>query len=347
MLRTRGKQLAGICFFILVFSLTLWGVFHDENLGQVFFYLASANDWWLLPAVICVLFYILGESVIIHYLFSRLGTAVRFSRCALYSFIGCFYSAVTPSASGGQPMQAMAMRKDGIPLAVSTVVLAIVTITYKLVLVVVGLGVVLFRPPVILHYMDVVDPVIYLGIGLNVAFITLLLMMVFLPAATRHLGSAALALWGRIRPLRNPEKARARMDRVIGQYHSTAAFFKEHPVMIANVFLMTLVQRFCLFSVIWFTYKAFGLSGTSPGVMVVLYAMISVAVDMLPLPGGMGISERMFLAIFQPIFGEALILPGMVICRGISYYTQLLISAAMTAAAHFIIRDSVTGTPKT
>jgi len=61
-------------------------------------------------------------------------------------------------------------------------------------------------------------------------------------------------------------------------------------------------------------------------------------VDMLPLPGGMGISENLFLDIFQPIFGEALILPGMVVSRGISYYTQLLLSAVMTAASTFLLR---------
>ena len=66
--------------------------------------------------------------------------------------------------------------------------------------------------------------------------------------------------------------------------------------------------------------------------------MISVAVDMLPLPGGMGISENLFLRMFLPVFGAELVLPGMVVSRGISYYTQLLLSAVMTVASSFIIR---------
>ena len=69
-----------------------------------------------------------------------------------------------------------------------------------------------------------------------------------------------------------------------------------------------------------------------------LQGMISVAVDMLPLPGGMGISENLFLTIFQPIVGEALVLPGMLVSRGISYYTQLIISAIMTVVASFILK---------
>ena len=38
-----------------------------------------------------------------------------------------------------------------------------------------------------------------------------------------------------------------------------------------------------------------------------LQAVISVSVDMLPLPGGMGISETLFLTIFSPVFGGLLL----------------------------------------
>ena len=62
-----------------------------------------------------------------------------------------------------------------------------------------------------------------------------------------------------------------------------------------------------------------------------------MSVDMLPLPGGMGISEKLFLIIFLPIFGEQLLLPGMILSRGLGYYTELLISALFTVVANFTI----------
>ena len=57
---------------------------------------------------------------------------------------------------------------------------------------------------------------------------------------------------------------------------------------------------------------------------------------MLPLPGGMGISETLFLTIFSPVFG-GLLLPGMVLSRGLGYYGELLISAVFTAVAQLTI----------
>ena len=50
----------------------------------------------------------------------------------------------------------------------------------------------------------------------------------------------------------------------------------------------------------------------------------------------MGISETLFLTIFSPVFG-GLLLPGMVLSRGLGYYGELLISAVFTAVAQLTI----------
>jgi len=51
----------------------------------------------------------------------------------------------------------------------------------------------------------------------------------------------------------------------------------------------------------------------------------------------MGISEGLFLAIFIPIFGPNLLMPGLILSRGLGYYTQLLLSAALTCYAYITI----------
>ena len=91
-----------------------------------------------------------------------------------------------------------------------------------------------------------------------------------------------------------------------------------------------------LFAVTWFVYQSFGLHGTGFWEILFLQAVISVSVDMLPLPGGMGISETLFLTIFKPVFGT-LLLPGMVLSRGLGYYGELLISAIFTVVAQLTI----------
>lgn len=332
------KGLWNALVMIVVFTLTVMAVFRGEDPRKVADCLVMSNGYWLLPAIGCVLLFIIGESAVILYLLRTLGTTIRFSHCCLYSFIGFFYSCITPSASGGQPMQVIAMRKDKIPVAVSTVVLAIVTITYKLVLVAIGSAVMIFRPAEIMSHLEGVDSFVYLGLALNIGCIAFLLMLVFRPAIVRGWSQAILGWLGRIRPFKHPEKLNARLDNVMNQYTGTAEYYRSHKIVIINVFVLTLLQRCLLFLVTWFAYKSFGLKGDSLITILILQAMIAVVVDMLPLPGGMGVSENLFMQIFLPIFGSALVLPGMIISRGVSYYTQLLISAVMTVAASFILR---------
>lgn len=342
--KSKRKNILNALFLMTVFALTLWSVFRGEDLRQVLSYLTTANAGYLIPAVIAVVLFIIGEAFVICYLLRTLGTRIPFFHCCLYSFIGFFYSCITPSASGGQPMQVVAMRKDNIPVAVSTVVLAIVTITYKLVLVVIGVAVVLIRPASLMAFLEPVEFFIYLGLALNVACIIILLLLVFRADFVRAVAYRVLSLWNRIRPHADRAKQTARLERLLEQYQGSAQFYRSHHHIIVHVFLITFVQRFVLFLVTWLTYRSFDLYEYSLPVITGLQAMISVAVDMLPLPGGMGISETLFLDIFQPIFGESYVLPGLMISRGISYYTQLILSAVMTAVASFILkRDTLKG----
>ena len=79
-------------------------------------------------------------------------------------------SCITPSAGGGQPAQVYYMRKNMIPVPVATVVLMVVTITYKSVLVIVGCLLAVFGRGLLDRYLYEVMPVFYLGLTLNVVF---------------------------------------------------------------------------------------------------------------------------------------------------------------------------------
>lgn len=331
------RKIANAVFVALVFGLTLWSVFRGENLTQVLFHLKSVNILYILAAVGCVLVYILADAVSVFFLLRSLSVQISLPRCCLYSFIGFFYCCITPSASGGQPMQVLYMRRGGIPVAISTVVLAIITIVYKLALVLATGLILLFRPPSLMICLKPVIALVYLGLGLNILCITALFFLVFYPAVTRTLAEKTFRLLHRIRPMKHLSRRQTQLELILRQYQGAAAYYRSHRKDILYVFTIALLQRFFLFLVTWFTYRSFSLSGSSLPLITALQSMISIAADVLPLPGGMGVSENMFLEIFPAIFGQELVLPGMMISRGISYYTQLLISALMTALAHILL----------
>ena len=138
-MHSKKKIIGNGIFLIVVFLLTIYGVFHGEDLGKLSAAIRGSDIKWLVPGVVFVVLFIWGESVIIWYMMRTFGIFLKKRICFLFSSIGFFFSCITPSASGGQPMQIYYMKKEKIPIPVSTVILMVVTITYKLVLVVIFL----------------------------------------------------------------------------------------------------------------------------------------------------------------------------------------------------------------
>lgn len=331
-MQTKKKALFNVSFLLVVFGLTVYGVFHGEDLGAMAEAIRSSQIKWLIPGVCLVVFFIWGESIIIWYMMRSFGIRLKKRICFLFSSVGFFFSCITPSASGGQPMQIYYMKKEKIPIPVSTVILMVVTITYKLVLVVIGLGILIFGRGFLHRYLEGILPVYYLGLTLNVFCVAFMTILVFHPVMAEDMLLKGMDLLERIRLMKRKEARRQKLKDSMEVYRETAAYLKEHKKVLFHVIVLTFLQRIALFSVTWFVYLAFRMHGTSFLNVILLQAVISVAVDMLPLPGGMGISETLFLNIFATVF-PGVLLPAMVLSRGLGYYSQLLISALFTVVA--------------
>lgn len=336
----KKKIIGNTVFLFAVFALTVYGVFHGEDLGAMVQAMKQADVRWLVPGVLLVMFFIWGESVIIWYLMRSFHIYLKKRICFLFSSVGFFFSCITPSATGGQPMQIYYMNKEKIPVPVATVILMIVTITYKLVLVVTGLGILIFGQGFLHRYLEGILPVYYLGLLLNVFCVSFMTVLVFHPVLAESILLKGMDWLEKLHLMKRKEIRRVKLQQSMQTYRETAAYLKEHKKVIVSVILITFVQRFALFAVTWMVYLAFGMKGTAAADVVLLQAVISVSVDMLPLPGGMGISESLFLKIFVPVFAS-LTLPAMVLSRGLGYYSQLLISAFFTIVAqiYYTVRE--------
>lgn len=333
----KKKMLFNIIFLLLVFGMTIYGVFRDEDLGEIVRIVGTVKLPWLIPGIICVVIFIWGESIILHYLFRTSGIPVKERICFLFSSVGFFFSCITPSASGGQPAQIYYMKKENIPIPVSTLLLMVVTIIYKLVLVVIGVGLMIFGQGFIRAWLSGILPVFYMGVALNVFCVAAMLVLVFHNTLARSILLNGMAILERMHLMKHKKYRVERLMASMEQYSGTAVYLRTHPGILAIVFLITVFQRTALFLATYFVYRAFGLHEHSLALVTMLQAVISVSVDMLPLPGGMGISEKLFSVIFLPVFGEGLLIPGMILSRGLGYYTELLLSALLTIAAQFVL----------
>ncbi|MFR5151390.1 MAG: hypothetical protein ACLTER_19390 [Ruminococcus sp.] len=90
---SKKQTVFNLLFLVIVFGLTVYLVFRGKDIGDIIRTAREADGRYLLLSLVCVVFFILGESVIIFYMMKTLGASVKMTHCALYSFVG-FFSAV-------------------------------------------------------------------------------------------------------------------------------------------------------------------------------------------------------------------------------------------------------------
>lgn len=224
-LKINKKVVLEAVFLLGIIALTLYSIFHEQDPAAIWDCLRGADIRYLIGSIFLVLAFVLGESVILWWLFRTSGQKAKASHCCLYSFVGFFFSAITPSASGGQPMQLYFMKKDKLPLSVSTLILLIVTITYKMVLVILGLAVLVIRPPVVMHYLNPILFWCYLGIILNVICVWVMLALVFHPDWMHRMVAAMIDLVTRIFHWKRGIKLRERLGWCDGKIQPGSSIF--------------------------------------------------------------------------------------------------------------------------
>ncbi len=332
------KYALNIALILVITLLTLHLIFKEQELPEIIRDLKSADMRWIAGGAAAAVAFVAGESVIIHYMLRVLEQKTSFFRCLKYSFIGFFFSYITPSSTGGQPMQMYHMKKDKIKIGYSTLIMLLITIAYKSVLILLALGFLIFNFGTVEQYAGDMKWLIVLGFVLNLSFIALLLLVFLKPIWARALGIKTVGLLSKLRVIKrkNKDKYTEKVIRICDTYAMGADYIKKNIAVVFKIFVLTALQRICLFSVTWIVYKAYGLSGTRFIDILTLQIIIAVAVEMLPLPGAAGISEGCFLLTFTEIFGEELIKPALLINRGLTFYLILLIGAVVTFGAHII-----------
>lgn len=334
------KNLLNALFLIALLTATIWMVFRDQDFDEILRILSGIAPVFLIVGFVLVIVYVCSESVIIKYLLATVHIKVPLFNCIRYSFVGFFYSCITPSATGGQPMQIYYMRKQNIDIPTATIILMLVTIEYKFVLVFIGLAVVIFGQGLIQTLTSDVQFFLYLGIALNVFCVSFMSLLVFLPGTAKFLIMKGFALLKKLHLMKEKSNRTERLENSMETYKGASKFLKENKLAIFHTTLISFIQRFFLFSITYLVYRSFGLSTETYMTITILQSIISISVDMLPLPGGMGISEGLYKRIFTPIFGSSsLMTASMLVSRGFSYYVLVIVSSIVSFITHFTVTD--------
>ncbi len=296
-----------------------------EALRQV---LRSAKPGFLLLGVAAMGLFLLCEAHNTGLSLRLLGKKACLPQRLRYAASGFFFSGITPSASGGQPMQLLQMHRDGIPAAYGTLALFLNLACYQLVCAIyAALGVLTQRQ--LLHQCPAsLRILLAVGFLANLALLFLLLMVLF----TRRLpGLCVLGLQKLLRAFHLPESYAEKASGALAEYRCGAAFLRAHPLLALRVLLTTFVQIAALHATAYLVCLSLGQGDVSFFSVFCLQAMLYVSVSSLPLPGAVGANEGSFLVLYRSVYPQQLLPGAMLLSRFISFYLIVALTGAALA----------------
>ena len=327
------KKIPWMILFLLMMVFSIWAVvsrsesFSPSLLRET---LRNADVKWLVAAVlgmVCnILFEGLALDILVKTLTKKEGEKPIRSHGILYSAADIYFSAITPSASAGQPASAYFMSRDGIPVAESAVILVLNMLFYIGALAIVGVLGFALAPSIYYGLDTLAQTLVMIGfiilLGLCLVFVLILKKEQWIKKVAVKL----VHLGKKLHLIRDVDGRIQKIESAIEQYKNCAdLIFKNKPAMVV-AFLLNLLQRLSLVSTTVLVYLAFGGSMANLPEVTAVSCLVLVGVYSLPVPGGMGVADFLLLSGLCQIEDIASTANLALFSRGISFYSCIALT---------------------
>ena len=331
-MKDKKKTVFDILLFILLFAITYIIIFKAQSPKLILYNFRNLNLAYVFLGFFVMFLYFVIEGYNIKVLLKSFDEKISLLKGIKYTMIGFYFSAITPASSGGQPMEIYYMSKDGIKVSHATVSLLIHLCGYQISVIYLGIMCALLNHDIFTPELRIL---FILGTFLNALSLTFILIGLFSKNISKKLIKLAEKLI-RVFNHKTPDKTIEKMNEEYKIYQECSKHITRHKKDFFKALLRAFVQIIGVNSIIFFTYKSFGLSSYDYFALLQIQAILNCSVTSIPLPGSVGISETVFLMIYTSIFG-GLLTNALLINRTISFYAYVLICMVVVLVNKVII----------
>lgn len=329
------KYTYSLILFGVLFVATFYFLLRGGELHKVIRAVMHANFKWLALGIAFVFTYMLCDAKNIQILLRHQGTKISLWRALSYTLVGFYFSAVTPSSTGGQPMQIYYMAREKIGVGQSTLTLMFAQIMYHFSRLALGLFLLLFNFPVIANVVKSLKWVFVYGFCVSLIIMIGLSCLLFTQNVVRRAGTWFLRIGVKLKIIKDYAAGEVKLEKMLEDYQKGSKLITHSPALVFRVFFVALVQITAMLSIPFAVSRAFGLHNVPFSDMLAIQVILTLSVDTLPLPGAVGAAESAFLMVYRRLFGMRLVVPAMLLSRGLSFYSCMLIGGIVVMLVHF------------
>ncbi len=325
----------------LIFNLFIIGL----TIGLVVFFVFSEDGFidllnsglkidiiWLIIALVMHLLNIAIDASVIYLFVKRSTPEFTVWKAIVVSMVGQFYCAVTPGASGGQPMQILTMTRMGVKGANGTAALIQKFLVWQFTLTGYSIAAMALRFSMFVQSLDFAMWILtIIGFMGQVLTIVVLLLASFNKNFTAKIIGGIYRFLAKLHLMKNVDEKIKKLDETLTSFHNCNKDLNKDKALVVKVYVLTFIQLTVLFLIPYCIAKSFGKDGVYPFDMLCAQSFVSMVSGLVPLPGGSGAAEYCFSAFFGNTFDEITIKSAILIWRTITYYLTILISLPFAA----------------
>ena len=317
-----------------IIAVILFGVFNKE-FGNVFYTITHLTMGFLSIAVLVSIVFFFFEGGVVRLLMHSQNLPMTLLGSLKISLIGIYYSYITPSSTGGQPMQAAYLRRDNIPVGLSTAVLIMKFFCYQCAFVICSLLSFWFMYGKISRQNPRIIPVIVLGLLINGCSI-LFFGSMFCRPVLGLICRFAKWLAGRFKRLAARFRLLETIDKFQADFDSYTDDFKEKKNAVILGILLSIPQFILQMSVLYFIYLSFGYKEAGYIEIVAMQSLLQASVSFMPMPGASGAQEIGFSNFLRPYFVNNDLYAAVMVWRFFTYYLVVIAGALLVVVDQFI-----------
>lgn len=321
------KKIFKIAYIAATFGVILFVGILDPEVKDIGRVMALLSPEWLAASICSMLVFWFSEALLLNYAVGFMHKRQSFWRSLKISLIGQYYSALTPFASGGQPVQVVYMKKDGIPVGSSTSILVLKFLLWQVAVCALAGVALIVNDSRLLATSPGLLVVIIIGMAANLVAVVAAYLAIRRPGWISSACHAGIRMLARMRFVKHPDKQHANVDHLLDDFRGAMNMAKKYFSKVIVLFLLTVVQVFGYMCVTYCLYRAFGFDQETLINVVFLQAIVYVAVSFIPIPGASGASEGGFYLAFNSIFPGGATYVAMLIWRVFTYYSNIIIGA--------------------
>ncbi len=298
----------------------------------------DGHPGWLIMAFVSMLGYIVFEGLSLNTLLNSVGCRTTLNQGIVYGATDAYFSAITPSSTGGQPAVMYFMIKYGVPVATAVAILVINLILYNVSTVILGILVIITHPEIFFAFNPLSRTIIVIG-GIVVTILAFALIMLLKKGDwMAEFLIKIINLIHRFGFIKSADKLTERIRSMEKDYDTAEELISGKPGMLIKSGIYNMLQRVSLILVPVFMDMAISNSTGKPFTVWAVQCYVAVGVNCVPIPGAMGAYDYLMIDGYHDLMAAERVYRMAILSRVMSFYLCIIISSIIVLVAYLRAR---------